>query len=125
MTHGHGGYHVHIGGDVSGQVSVGDNNVQVRSSEPVTEQDLARLRTELAELRALVPAAAQKIDELDEALTGGEVDLPTVEHVQGWFRRRLPQFLGALNKVVLGPVVAKLVAAGGEQLAAEFTRRLG
>lgn len=33
--------------------------------------------------------AGAKLDELDEALTGEQVDLPMVEHVDGWFRRQL------------------------------------
>jgi hypothetical protein len=33
--------------------------------------------------------------------------------------------VAAVNRVILGPVVARMVTAGGDQLAAEFTRRLG
>lgn len=131
------GHSVHIGGSVRGQVSVGNRNVQywhqVRASGPATAEDLAELRAEFAKLRADLPQdsgqtsdqAAAKLRELEEALNDEQVDLPTVEHVQGWFRRRLPQFTSAINKIIIGPIVAKLVAAGGDTLAAEFARRFG
>lgn len=136
------GHTVHIGGNVSGQVAVGNHNIQhaQRIQAPVSTAELTELltalRAEIAELLAGTgpddPAAGTldgqadaKLDELAEALTGDEVDLATVEHVQGWFRRKLPRCVAAVNRVILGPVVARLVAEGGDQLAAEFTRRLG
>jgi hypothetical protein len=126
---------VHIGGRVSGQVNVGDGNSlywqQIRAAGPATAADLAEVRAAIAELRAVVAIeqpetagmAGSKLDELDEALTGEQVDLPTVEHVHGWFRRKLPKVAEGLYRVIAGPVVAKLVAAGGDQLVAEFSRR--
>jgi hypothetical protein len=130
------GHTVHIGGNVSGQVAVGNHNVlhAQRIQAPVSAAELTELlsalRAEIAELLAGTDApldgqADTKLDELAEALTGDEVDLATVEHVQGWFRRKLPRCAAAVNRVVLGPVVARLVAEGGDQLAAEFTRRIG
>lgn len=130
------GHTVHIGGNVSGQVAVGNHNVlhAQRIQAPVSTAELTELltalRAEIAELLAGTDAvldgrADAKLDELAEALTGDEVDLATVEHVQGWFRRKLPRCVAAVNRVVLGPVVARLVAEGGDQLAAEFTRRVG
>jgi hypothetical protein len=128
------GHTVHIDGNVSGQVAVGNHNIQhtqrVRAAATTTEltELLAALRAEIAELVAETDTDGQadvKLDELTEALTADEVDLATVEHVQGWFRRKLPQCVAAVNRVILGPVVARMVTAGGDQLAAEFTRRLG
>jgi hypothetical protein len=124
------GHTVRIGGNVSGQVAIGNHNVQYsqRVHAPVTAADLDELRRLVAELRGAVgddPQAGGKLDDLQEALTGEQVDLATVEHVQGWFQRKLPKFSAAVSKVILGPIVAKLVAAGGDQIAEEFTRRLG
>ncbi|WP_143532142.1 hypothetical protein [Saccharothrix sp. ALI-22-I] len=89
--------------------------------------DVAELRAQLDELRALIdsPEGAAKLDELEEALSGDEADVATVEHVDGWFRRKLPKFSAAVHRVVVGPIVAKLVEAGGDELVAEFTRRFG
>lgn len=124
---------IRVGGNVTGQFNVGNSNVQywqqVRSTGPATSTELAELRATLADLRARVAVestntgAETKLDELEEALTGDTVDVPTLEHVQGWFRRKLPKFVSAVNAIIVSPIVAKLVAAGGDQLAAEFTRR--
>lgn len=124
-----------IGGDVTGQVTVGNNNIQysqqIQSLGPASAEELAELRAAIAAVRTSLSGepeqtadqAGAKLDELEEALTGETVDIPTVEHVQGWFRRKLPKIANMLNMIILGPIVAKLVAVGGDQLAAEFTRR--
>jgi hypothetical protein len=121
------GHTVRIGGNVDGQVAVGDNNVQHSHRGQDAPADVAELRAQLDELRALIdsPEGSAKLDELEEALSGDEVDVATVEHVDGWFRRKLPRFSAAVHRVVVGPTVAKLVEAGGDELVAEFTRRFG
>lgn len=128
---------VRIGGDVTGQVIIGNNNFQywqrIQALGPASAEELAELRAAIATVRTSLSGeseqtadqAAAKLDELEGALTSENVDIPTVEHVEGWFRRKLPKIANMLNKIILGPIVAKLVAAGGDQLVAEFTRRFG
>ena len=122
---------IHIGGNLTGQVNVGDGNTQSWQQVEAggaTAADLAELRAAVDALRTALagePEAVSKLDELESALTGDVVDVPAVARVHGWFRRTLPGLIAALNRIVFGPIVAKLVAAGGDGLAAEFGRRLG
>lgn len=122
---------IHIGGNLTGQINVGDENTlswKHIQAGGVTATELAELRAAIDTLRTTLsgePEAVSKLDELETALTGDPVDVPAVERVHGWFRRALPRFVAAVNRIVFGPIVAKLVAAGGDGLAAEFTRRLG
>jgi hypothetical protein len=121
---------IHIGGNLTGQVNVGNSNTlswqQVQGG--VTAADLAELRAAVDALRTALagePEAVSKLDELETALTGDTVDVPAVAKAHGWFRRTLPGLIGAVNRIVFGPVVAKLVAAGGDELAAQFRHSLG
>ncbi|HEY0497681.1 MAG TPA: hypothetical protein VGD48_18185 [Kutzneria sp.] len=122
---------VHVGGNLTGQVNVGDGNTlswQHVQAGGVTAAELAELRAAVDALRTALagePEAVSKLDELETALTGDSVDVPAVAQAHGWFRRTLPGLIGAVNRIVFGPIVAKLVAAGGDGLAAEFSRRLG
>ncbi|MFB0537834.1 MAG: hypothetical protein ACETWR_22945 [Anaerolineae bacterium] len=89
-----------ISGDVSGQVAVGKGIIQtqtVSAARPkVTEGDLAELRQVLADLKAKLAAEAppekkaaalERVEELEEAITTEEPDLPTMEYVKRWFAR--------------------------------------
>lgn len=127
---------LHVGRDMTGQAVVGSNNrvtwQQAQQGAPVTAADLAEIRQVIDELRGLVDAeidveatAREKLDELEEALTAERPDLATLEHVRGWFGRRLPRLADAVGRVILSPLVAKLIGAAGDELAVEFTRRFG
>jgi hypothetical protein len=124
------------GSDVSGQVAVGDGNVQLQTigapSPEVAEADRVELRRLVADLKTRIEAevssekknaALERIGELEQALTGDEPDLTTMEYVNRWFARHLPGLAGAVAGVVVHPIVGKLVEAAGEGLAAEFRRR--
>jgi hypothetical protein len=127
-----------ISGDISGQVAVGKGITQIRTigtARPeVTEAELAELRQALADLKAEVvaeapadkkAAALERVEELGEALTAEEPDLPTMEYVKRWFAKNLPGLAGAVTSVIVHPIVGKLMEAAGDALAAEFRRRLG
>jgi hypothetical protein len=127
-----------ISGDISGQVAVGKGITQIQTigaARPqITEADLAELRQILADLKAKVAAEAppekkdaalERVKELEEAVTAGEPDLPTMEYVKRWFARNLPGLAGAVTSVVVHPIVGKLVEAAGDALATEFRRRFG
>jgi hypothetical protein len=127
-----------ISGDVSGQVAVGKGITQtqtVGAARPeVTETDLAKLRQALADLKAKVAAEAppekkdaalERVEELEEAITAKEPDLPTMEYIKRWFVKNLPGLAGAVTSVVVHPIVGKLAEAAGDALAAEFRRRFG
>ena len=126
------------GGDVSGQVAVGEGITQTQAvggpGAGVTEAEMAELRQRLAELRARVAAevppeqreaAVERVEELEEAITAEAPDLATMEYVKRWFARHVPGLAGAVAGVVVDPVVGKLVEMAGEALAAEFRRRFG
>jgi hypothetical protein len=127
-----------ISGDISGQVAVGKGITQIQTigavRPEVTKADLAELRQILADLKAKVAAKAppekkdaalERVKELEEAVTAGEPDLPTMEYVKRWFVKNLPDLAGAVTSVVVHPIVGKLVETAGDALAAEFRRRFG
>jgi len=129
------GYRVTIAGGVDGQVAVGhdiqQSRVDVRESRP-TEDEVAELRQAFVELRAQIAdaasvdtrdAAIERVGELEEAVISDDPDLTTMEYVKGWFAKHLPKLAGAVTSVILNPIVGKLVAAGGDALAAEFRQR--
>src|SRR3954447_18377322 len=125
-------------GGVSGQVAVGKGITQAQTigagAPEITEADRAALRRALTDLRtqavAEAPldkkaAALERVDELEEAVTAETPDLSTMEYVNRWFFKHLPQVAGSVVGVVTNPVVGKLVEAAGDGLAAEFSRRFG
>ncbi len=129
---------VSISGGVSGQVGVGDNIAMTQTigsvPAPATEAELAELRQMLIDLKAQIEvdaptekraAALERLDELEEAITGSEPDVATIGYVRGWFNRNLPAVAGAVTSLVLHPIVAKLVATAGDVLAADFARLIG
>ncbi|MEU2254194.1 hypothetical protein [Nocardia xishanensis] len=131
------GHHLNVGGDVSGQIAVGHHNTvsRVEAGGDSTQNagaDLTALRAEFERLRAQLPAegplreqAAERVDELEEAVTASEPDLSTMEYVRNWFARRLPELAGAVAGLIVHPAVGALVAAAGGGLASEFVRRFG
>ncbi|MGW7541153.1 hypothetical protein ACWGKQ_08535 [Streptomyces sp. NPDC054770] len=132
---------IRVGRDATGQITVGHHVTaeqhQTTTVTPATEPvvDGADLPTAIAGLRNLIETAGldanvaadalAKLDELEEAVTADVPDLATMEHVQGWFRRRLPPLADAVRHFLLGPLVTSTVSAAGDELAQELTRRLG
>ncbi|MFF0490476.1 hypothetical protein ACFYTQ_15770 [Nocardia sp. NPDC004068] len=130
-------YNVHIGGSVDGQVTIGHANtvsrVQAgRDAGAVTEHEIASLRAEFDRLRAQLPTegaiaeqARERLDELEETITGPEPDPSTMDYVRKWFARKLPRLAGAVTTLIVHPIVGRLVDAAGTTLAADFQRRFG
>jgi len=132
-------YTIRIGGDASGQVVAGRNNTvsqfEAGSSARahVTEDDLAQLRAEFEAVRALVQAeggdkaeqAGERLDELEEAVTGPTPDLTTMAYVRSWFARNLPKLAGAITGLLIHPVVGQLADAAGDTIAAELRSLIG
>jgi hypothetical protein len=128
----------HVGGDLSGQVAVGrdirqEQRIGVTAERP-TEAELAELRAAFEEFIARVAevappelreAAVERAEELSVAATADEPDLTTIEYARNWLASRLPQLRAALTSLVFHPVLAKVVATGGDVLAMEFRRRMG
>jgi hypothetical protein len=116
-----------------GQVAIGQNVSQTSTtttSVGPSEADLASLLEQFATLRGQVladpdtpDAAAEKLDELQAAVTAEKPELSTMEYVRDWFLKHAPKFAGAVTALVVNPIVGVLVGAAGETLAAEFKRR--
>jgi hypothetical protein len=130
------GIQVTVGGDVSGQMAVGENIKQVstKTTGNVTKAELEELHQLLATLRSQVEAEAQpdkkgaaleRVEELEQAVTDKKPDLSTMEYVRNWFVKNLPGLAGAVTSVVVHPIVGKLIEAGGDALVGEFRRRFG
>jgi len=128
---------IEVGGTLSGQVVVGDNNQLIRTQVAgplVTEAERGQLELAFANLRAAVEQAApaerrqagqDRITELQEAVMADEPDLTTMDYVRKWFARNLPSVAGAVAAIIVDPIVGKLVAAAADALVVEFDRRLG
>jgi len=122
-----------ISGVSGGSVVVGhtihDSSVKIYGT-PVTAQDLEALRSQLATMREAIVAdpetpdvAAEKLDELESAVTSPAPSLSTMEYVRDWFGNHAPKFSESLKRLLTGPLVLKFVEAGGETIAKEFLRR--
>jgi hypothetical protein len=127
------------GSQISGQVAVGDGNVQTQtigtSSAPASPgADRGVLDAILAELQATVAAGApagkreaalERLGEFGEALAAPEPDLATMEYVQGWFARQLPDLGEAVSAILAHPAVIGWIESRGDEVAAEYRRRFG
>ncbi|MFD0201677.1 MULTISPECIES: hypothetical protein [Saccharothrix] len=122
-------FRLRVGGDISGNVVVGDNNTVTNAPVRLDAREAEDLAALFARLRARLgeddDAARAKVDELEEAIIDGEPDLATMESVRNWFGRKMPRLAASVSELILNPIVAKLVGAAGAGLAAEFTRRFG
>lgn len=128
--------HIHIEGDVSGQVAIGHSIHQTQSnmnaSLQVTPADFETLRRLFEDVKAQInqtvppdqqEKALEKVTELETAITNEKPDLTTMEYVRNWFGKNVPQLAGTVAGLVVHPIVGKLVEAAGEALAHEFKRR--
>lgn len=128
--------HIHIEGDVSGQIAIGHSIQQTQSttnaSLQVSQTDLETLRILFEDMKSQITQtvprdqqqeALEKISELEGAITNKKPDLTTMEYVRNWFGKNVPQLAGAVAGLVVHPIVGKLVEAAGEALAHEFKRR--
>jgi hypothetical protein len=120
-----------ISGGVSGQVAVGKHIAQHQtvSAADLSDDELAQLRQAFADLRADVAAqapperqaaAAERIEELEQAVLAEEPDTTTIAYVGRWFKTNLPALAGAVTSIVIHPLVGRIVGAAGEAIAAEL-----
>jgi hypothetical protein len=124
-----------IGGSASGQTAIGKDITQIHTeTAPVSEGELAELRQAIDALKTQVAEqappdkqaqAVQHLEDLHRAVTAAKPELSTIESVRNWFVTNIPTMAGAVTTIVLGPIVGRLVQAGGDVLAADFKRRLG
>jgi len=130
--------HATITGDVSGQVAIGAGITQSSTvttlTGGVTPAEMDDVRRMIAELAARVAkeappdkaaAAAERVRELDAAVTGKAPDLTTMQYVQQWFLKHAPALAASVTSLVVHPLVGKIVGAAGDAAVAEFRRRFG
>ena len=116
---------IRIGGDLSGQFVLGDNNVTTTSAADRTRlgalfDELGRgLDGDFAE-----PARAQLAD-LRDAVLAPTPDVSRMVRVRDWFAAHLPAMAAAVGRVIVHPIVVRLVNAAGESVATEFQRHFG
>ena len=131
-----------VRGDVSGQLAIGTDIQQVRSTTVQTGQETRELLLDFnrvveqlrSEIRGAAPPelaapAQQRVDELEAAVTTAaageaEMDLTTFEYVRQWLGKNLPSVAGAVTSVVVHPLVGKLVEAAGDAAAGAVRKRL-
>lgn len=130
------GAHISIGGNSTGNIAVGKDirQSQVEAGQAtVLPEDLAEIQRLFAGLRQEVAAAApeqhqraavERLDELEEAVTAENPDLTTMAYVKSWFSKNLPKVADAVGRVLVSPVVTRVVAAAGDVAAAEVRHQL-
>jgi len=124
--------------DVSGQIAIGNNNIQSQTIETknitVSEAELKALQKMFENVKDQIAEKApkeqqekalEKVSELEDAIKTEKPDLTTMEYVKNWFEKNLPQLAGAVTGLVVNPIVGKLVEVAGETIAQEFKRRFG
>lgn len=125
-----------IGSISGGQVNIGPGRASLPGElePPKLADDLAAVRRKLAELRARLEAdappdkqaaALERWAELAEALTASPPDLDTLAYGRSWVAKNIPVLSQALLNLLACPEVARLMAAAGDSVAAEFRRRFG
>ncbi|WP_326599386.1 hypothetical protein [Streptomyces sp. NBC_01803] len=130
-------YSVRVG-DVSGQVVVGRGNRVTRvepggSAAPPSVAEVAVLREAFARVRDRLGeledgdrrSAGERLDELEEAVTGPEPKVSVMVYVRDWFAEKLPALAGVVTSLIVNPVAGLLVQQAGAGLAAEYERHFG
>jgi hypothetical protein len=129
---------IHIEGDISGQIAIGNQINQTQSTQhihmQISEADLQELHNLIEDLKQQIAATAspelkdkalERTSELEDAITAEKANLNTMEYVRDWFGRNLPKLAGAVSALVVHPIVGKIVEVSGEAVALEFKRRFG
>ncbi|MFN8460067.1 MAG: serine/threonine-protein kinase, partial [Anaerolineae bacterium] len=124
-----------IGTISGGQVNIGPGRaLPVEAESPKLADDLAAVRRKLAELKTRVEAEAppdkqtaalERLTELGESLTTSPPDLDTLAYGRSWFTKNVPALGQAVAQLLACPEVIRLIAAAGDNVAAEFRRRFG
>jgi hypothetical protein len=124
---------VTIGGDVSGQFSIGDDVRQTQitgAAAGLTDADRAEFRNALAAFRDQVAcdappdqrdAALARVDELEDAASDAEPDPTTFQLVGRWFVKHIPALAGGAAALI-NPILGKLVEAGAD-VAADLIKK--
>ena len=128
--------HASISGGVTGQVVVGNHNVQhllhASGAGGVTPAERADLEALVSQLRSQVAAAAppeqrqlalDRVDELEQEVAAGQPDLNKLDYVKLWFAGNLPRLAGLVTGILVHPVLGKIVDSAGDALASEYRRR--
>ncbi|HEY4024501.1 MAG TPA: hypothetical protein VGM75_37840 [Pseudonocardiaceae bacterium] len=128
---------IRIGGDMSGQFVLGDNNVTTNSAAALSGADRKLLTALFDEVGGQLdgqledhpdelaePARAQLAD-LRVAVLATKPDVPAMVRVRDWFALHLPGMAAAIGRVVVHPILVRVVGAAGGSIAAEFQRHFG
>jgi hypothetical protein len=128
---------IRIGGDMSGQVVLGDNNVTTNSRSALSSADRKLLTAVFDEVGGqldgqlgdhpdeLADSARALLADLRAAVLATKPDVSTMVRVRDWFALHLPAMAAAIGRVVVHPIVVRLVSAAGDSIAAEFQRHFG
>lgn len=145
------GKQVNIGGDVSGQVAVGNTGSTLQVGQvsggqmnvdgaayrasTITEADVDELRRWITDVRerlsvdappALREEAVARLAALQEAIFNQPPDIPAMETSLVWFREHVPRLAGAvLHSIILHPVTRRRAQLSGEDVAAAYRRLVG
>jgi hypothetical protein len=91
--------------------------------------DRAELHALIADLGAKVRAGAppeqraeavELVDELENAILAAAPQVRRMAFIRDWFSAHLPRLAGAVNELILSPLVEDVVGAAGDLAAAEY-----
>ena len=100
----------------------------------ISEADRAEVQALVAALKARVQAeapperrgeAVELVDELADAIVAPVPRVRRMAFIRDWFSAHLPKLAGAVNELVLSPLVGKIVGAAGDLATAEFRNTFG
>ena len=100
----------------------------------ISDADRAEVHERIAALRATVwavaprdqqDAAAELVDELEDAIVAKAPKVSRMAFIRDWFSAHVPKLAGAPSELILSPLVRRIVAAAGDLAAAEFRNAFG
>jgi hypothetical protein len=100
----------------------------------ISGADRAEVHALVAALKAKVQAeapeaqreeAAALVDELENAIVDDVPKVRRMAFIRDWFSAHLPKLAGAVNALILSPLVERIVGAAGDLAATEFRNTFG
>jgi hypothetical protein len=100
----------------------------------ISDADRAEVHERIAALRETVrsaappdqqDAAAELVDELEDAIVAEAPNVSRMAFIRDWFSAHVPKLAGAVSELILSSLVRRIVAAAGDIAAAEFRNVFG
>jgi hypothetical protein len=100
----------------------------------ISDADRADVHQRIAALRETVraaappdqrAAAAELVDELEDAILAEAPNVSRMAFIRDWFSAHVPKLSGAVSELILSSLVRRIVAAAGDIAGAEYRNAFG